>query len=102
MSRGKSVNRADVLSQLKKYKDEHSDKYGISDFGIFGSVAREETNPSSDIDIFIQTNSPNPFIIVAIKEELESIFHKHIDIIRIRKDLNPLLRQRIDKEGIRV
>ena len=87
---------------LKKYKEQNASKYGILQIGIFGSVAREEEKEGSDVDICIKTQSPNPFIIVHIKEELEELFHAHVDIVRMRETMNAYLKERINKEAIYV
>lgn len=96
------MSKHGILELLKKYKEDNSSKYGINQIGIYGSVSRGQEKPDSDIDIFIQTEIPNPFIIVSIKEELETIFHKHVDIVRLRNNMNQYLKERIEKEGIHV
>jgi predicted nucleotidyltransferase len=40
--------------------------------------------------------------LVAIKEDIEEYFKKHVDIIQIRERMNSLLRERIEKEAIYV
>jgi predicted nucleotidyltransferase len=42
------------------------------------------------------------FGLVAIKEDIEEYFKKHVDIIQIRERMNSLLRERIEKEAIYV
>lgn len=96
------MNRNDVLNILGEYKKNNYDKYGIENIGIFGSVARDEATELSDIDICIQTKIPDIFMLVHIKEELQNIFHKSVDIVRLRDRMNPYLKKRIDKEAIYV
>jgi len=96
------MNKQEILEQLKKFKEENYLKYGITAFGIFGSVARGQYNPKSDLDIFIKTQTPNPFILVHIKEELEKLFNTHVDIVRLHENMNSFLKNHIDKEGINV
>lgn len=96
------MTKQEILEQLKKYKEQNSLKYGIKKMGVFGSVSRGLEKPDSDIDIFIQTETPNPFMIVTIKEELETIFNKHVDIVRFREKMNLFLKEHINREGIYV
>jgi predicted nucleotidyltransferase len=96
------MNKIEILEYLAKYKIEKETTYGILSLGLFGSVARGQENDESDIDIFISTKTPNPFIIVEIKEELEKKFKKHIDIVRLRESMNQYLKKRIEKEGVYV
>ena len=51
------------------------------------------------MDICIKTRTPNPFVLVHIKEDLEGQVHKYVDIIRVRERMNPFLRQRIEKDA---
>jgi predicted nucleotidyltransferase len=96
------VNRNYVLNLLTQYKNSNYDKYGIEAIGIFGSFARDEATESSDVDICIKTKTPDMFALVHIKDELQNIFHKNIDIVRIREKMNPYLKKRIEKEAIYV
>ncbi|HLP59006.1 MAG TPA: nucleotidyltransferase domain-containing protein [Candidatus Deferrimicrobium sp.] len=96
------MTRQEVLDQLKQYKQQNAQKYGIRQLGIFGSFARSQEKPGSDLDICIQTAIPNPFTIVHIKEDLESLFRLHVDIVRIREHMNSYLKERIKKESIYV
>ena len=70
--------------------------------GIFGSAARNELTNDSDIDIYVQTETPNPFVIIHMKDDLETILGRRVDIVRIREFMNKTLKNRIEKEGIYV
>jgi len=96
------VNRDDILSFLRDFKNRYGDKYGIISLGVFGSVARGEVRDDSDVDICIRTRTPDPFMIVHIKEDIENLLRRHVDIIRMRDKMNPFLKRRIDEEGIYV
>ena len=70
--------------------------------GIFGSVARGEQTENSDVDVYLETSKPNMFALVHIKEDLQSLFGCNVDIVRLRDQMDSLLRNRIEKEGIYV
>jgi predicted nucleotidyltransferase len=70
--------------------------------GIFGSTARNERKPDSDLDIFVQMATPNPFYLVHIKEEVEKITKCKVDIVRLHNTMNALLKTHIEKEGLYV
>jgi len=59
---------------MKKFKSENAKNYGINTLGIFGSTARDEIRDESDVDIFIETDTPNLFILVHIKRNLKKYF----------------------------
>jgi hypothetical protein len=96
------VNKDEILSFLSDFKKRCGDRYGIISLGVFGSVARGEMHNDSDVDICIRTRTPDPFMIVHIKEDIESSLHCRVDIVRVRDKMNSFLKKRIDEEGIYV
>ena len=77
-------------------------KYGIKRLGVFGSVARGEQTDNSDLDVFVEVQVPNPYILGDIKEDLEKLTGWHVDLVRLRSGLNSLLLKNIEKDGILV
>ena len=96
------MTRSEILEILKKYKDENAEKYGIKNLGLFGSYSKDEGREESDIDIVIETSEPDLFKLVHIKDELEKLLHKTIDIVRNRDKMNPYLKKHIEKDAIYV
>lgn len=92
----------EFLSILKQYKTKVQSQYGIVRIGIFGSVARNTQNEASDVDICLETTIPNMFDLVHIKEDLQELFDRKVDIVRMREGMDMLLKNRIEKEGIYV
>lgn len=93
-------NRKEIIGYLKRHKEEFRKKYDISKMALFGSYARGENRADSDIDIAIETNLCDYFRLYELKEELEKAFEASIDLVRIRKQMNPSLKKRIEKEGL--
>jgi len=96
------MTRSDVINILTDFKKLSAEKYGIILLGVFGSVARNQINEHSDVDIVLQTQTPDPYLIVHIKEDLERRLIHSVDIVRLRKNMNPSLKQRIEQEAIYV
>ena len=90
----------EYLQILKDYKSRKAAQYGISRIGIFGSVARGEQAEHSDVDIFVELDTLNIFHLIHIKEELQAIFGCPVDIVRLRKNMDELLKRSIMEEGI--
>ena len=90
----------DYLQKLRSYKAAKASVYGISRIGIFGSVARGEHTEGSDIDVCVDLLHPSLYYMVHIKEELQQLFGCSVDIIRIRPEMDALLKRDIMKEGI--
>ncbi|MEO1210042.1 MAG: nucleotidyltransferase family protein [Cyanobacteria bacterium J06638_20] len=89
---------ADILQQLKQHRADWQKRYGVTRIGIFGSVARGEATPNSDIDIVVHM-TPDLLQRVRLKTELESLFGTSVDVIRYRPSMNPYLKARIDQEA---
>lgn len=106
--KGKQERKTDVkttqeyLQLLKEYKQTRGLLYGISRIGIFGSVARGEQTEDSDVDVCVDLAVPNMFSLVHIKEELRQLFGCEVDVVRIRQNMDALLKRDIMKEGIYV
>ena len=95
------LHPTDYYTQLLgNYKTLNSEKYGITRIGIFGSVARGEHTEDSDIDVCVELCRPDAFALVHIKDDLEALFHKSVDLVRLRSRMNPLLRQNIEHDSL--
>ena len=88
------------IALLKRYMNILKEKYGITSLSLFGSTARDEQKAGSDIDLFVDTETPNPFLLMDAKEFLEKETGTSVDIVRNHQNLNPRLRKRILKDGI--
>lgn len=98
----KMKTKAEILHLLKLYKPIAKSKYGLTRIGIFGSVARGEQTEHSDVDVCYDGRVPSLLTIDRIQSDLEQMFDCHVDLVRIRKDVNSLLQQRIKREGLYV
>ncbi len=76
------MTRSEILKILKKYKEENEEKYNIHAIGLFGSFSTDQGKEDSDIDIIIEISDPDLFKRVHIKDELENLLHKTVDIVR--------------------
>lgn len=94
------MTKDECISLLKKYMNILKDKYGITSLSLFGSTARGEQTANSDIDLFVDTKTANPFLLMDAKEFLENETGSSVDIVRNHQNLNPRLKKRILKDGI--
>lgn len=98
----KILNSDKILRILKKRKPEFKKTYGVTDIGVFGSIARGKNRPDSDLDVVIKMDKPDLFYMVHIKEELENECNIKVDIIHYRENMNAFLKKRIDLEAVYV
>ena len=96
------MNKAQILSELKKFKSAHQQEYGLEVLGIFGSYARDEANNESDVDIVVQLVKQDLFSMIGIKQDLEDILHLPVDVVSYRPNMNFPLKKHIDRDAIYV
>ncbi len=96
------MRKTEVVELLSEYYREHSKEYGIKKLGIFGSVAKECDDENSDIDIVVDLEVPSFFNMVDIKQDLEDILSKPVDLVRLRDRMNLFLKQKIEDEAVYV
>ena len=85
---------------LKEFKRDFADQYGILRIGLFGSTVRGEAISGSDVDIVVETKTPDMFAIVHVKNILKSLFKTDVDVIRYREKMNPYLKNNIENEAV--
>lgn len=87
---------------LLSCRDKLMKDYGILSMRLFGSMARDEENERSDVDVFVDTETPNPFLLMQAKDYLETAVGRSVDVVRNHRNLNPRLRSRIERDGVLV
>lgn len=75
------MNRTDALYHLQLLKPQLLKKYPIARLGIFGSVARNEQQPESDLDVLVEFSGPVGMEFIALAEELESSLLCKVDLV---------------------
>lgn len=96
---GRHLGRDDVLAILAAHRDEIR-AHGVTSLALFGSVARNEAGPDSDIDLLIEVERPfGLFALARLQMYLEELFGRRIDLVH-RDSIKPRLRDRILKEAV--
>ena len=96
-----SLNRDYLLNELRSLKADLATRYEVNKIGIFGSVARDEANDNSDIDIVVDMQ-PNILKRVHLQKELEERFGRKVDVVRYWYGMNKYLKARIEREAVYV
>ena len=96
------MSRKECIDILKTCSDTLRREYGITSLRLFGSTARDEQKDDSDVDVFVETLTPNPFLLMEAKEYLEKSTGRSVDVIRNHSNLNPRLKKRIERDGVTV
>lgn len=96
------MRRDEVLRILAQFRDLKRDEFGIIRIGVFGSAARDELAEASDVDVVVEVARPDLLSLVGIKQELEELLNRPVDVVRYRERMNPFLKGRINREAIYV
>jgi predicted nucleotidyltransferase len=73
-------------------------QYDVKFAGIFGSYARGDEKPSSDVDILIDFNKPISFVeFFNMKESISEKLEKEVDIVSA-KSILPYFKDYINKD----
>lgn len=74
--------------------------HGAVSVRIFGSYARGEEKQPSDIDLIVEMEPGRSLVdIIAIKQELEDLVHKKVDVVT-ENALSPYIRKEILQEAV--
>lgn len=97
------MRRADVIARLKEAEPALR-SFGVAGLYLFGSHARDEAQPDSDVDVFIDKDKSRPFGFGEFMDAyllLQERVGENIDY-GTREGLHPLLRPDIEREAVRV
>lgn len=74
--------------------------HGVTRVRVFGSVARGEARPTSDVDFLVDVGpNTSPWFPGGLVADLEELLGRRVQVITER-GLNDLLRQRVLEEAI--
>jgi len=93
--------KEEILDYLQRNKDLLHKKFHVIKIGLFGSIARDEQNNESDIDLIVEfeKNTPN---LHDLKQELISYLKQQLNVDRIdicrERYIKPIFKQSVLKE----
>jgi predicted nucleotidyltransferase len=94
------VKRDQVLQRLAEARAELAG-LGVRSLDLFGSVARGEAGPDSDVDLLVEFDKPiGLFHFVRVQQRLEAILGCRVDLV-MREAVKRQLRDRIFAEAVR-
>lgn len=92
-----------ISDHIREQLMEFCKSNGIVSLYLFGSYARNEATPSSDMDLLVEFNEKlqlSYLDVLKLKHELEVITGTHVDLLELQALQNPLRRQRIMNERV--
>ncbi len=91
-----------IIQLLKKHLYDLKHRFHVSSLSIFGSIARGEEKPESDLDVLVSFDGPGTFDgYMDLKFFLEDLVKRKVDLVT-EKAVSPRLKAIIEKDLIRV
>lgn len=91
-------NREEVLDLLQRNREELK-RLGVRRLGLFGSCARGEATPSSDLDFVVEFTEKSFDAYMDLKTLLEDLFGCRVDLV-LDNTIKPQLRPIIQRETV--
>lgn len=96
------MNRAQTLELLQEHKPHLASRFGVTRLALFGSAARDEAGPGSDVDILVDFDGPaTSKRYFGVQFYLEDLLGCQVDLVT-EKALRSELRPYIKREAIGV
>jgi predicted nucleotidyltransferase len=102
------LTRQELINLLSQHKHEWQRLYGIQDITLYsfgeacgyGSLARDQGNASSDLDLCVILEPPNPFALVHFREAVQELVGLRVDVVTRWPGMNPALQREIERDAV--
>lgn len=79
-----------------------AEQHGATNVRVFGSFARGDHNPDSDLDVLIELQPGRSLLdLIAIKQDLQDLLGRRVDVVTERS-LSPYFRDSICREAVAI
>ncbi len=96
------MKNTEVIQILRQHRDEIRRRFGVKSLAVFGSVARGEAGPGSDVDILVEFEGRATFDrYMGLKFFLEDLLGTRVDLVT-RRALKPRMRPYVEREAVYV
>ena len=96
------MTRDEVIAFLSSHRQEIQERFGVSSLALFGSTARDEAGPGSDVDVLVDfSETPGLSDYMRLKFWLEDSLGRQVDLV-MRRALKSWARPLVEAEAIRV
>ena len=95
LARDEVLAKADLIRTLAR-------AHGASSVALFGSAARAEDRPDSDLDFLVELEPGRSLLdLIGLAQDLEAVFSRKVDI-GTPGSLKPAVRPSVERDAIRI
>lgn len=97
------MDRSSVIETLRRHEADLR-RHGVAHLALFGSVARDEVRPDSDIDIMVDIDPSarlGVYEYVGLKDYIAALFDRPVDVVN-REALKSYLKPKALGDAINV
>jgi len=95
------ITKEEILKTLARDKSELQKRFKVSKMALFGSYARGDQQPDSDVDILVEVDPSIGLDFVTLANQIEKLLGTTVDLVSIRA-INPKAMKLIEKELVYV
>ena len=77
------MRREDVIARIRS-REQELRALGVTHLALFGSIARGDDRPDSDVDVLIEVDGGRPFTFVeyfGVKDRLADTLSRQVDVV---------------------
>lgn len=76
------MKKDEIINTLQIDKQFLKDNFGVVTIALFGSYAKGQENPDSDVDFFVEFKEPSYSFLMGLYSYLENKLNSKIEIVR--------------------
>ncbi|MCL4741222.1 MAG: nucleotidyltransferase family protein [Phycisphaerales bacterium] len=95
----------DITARLRAAMPGLRRDFGVRSLAVFGSAARGDSTPGSDVDILVQFEPDAPvtlFTLADLHDRLRDALGREVDVVEDHPRLRPAFRRGIEEDLVRV
>ena len=93
----KQKDEVDVLRIIRGIQAELAEQFTVQRIGVFGSFAKGDEGPESDVDIIVELAEPTFDHYMDLKFRLEEVLKRPVDLV-MADTVKPRIKAKIERE----
>lgn len=93
------ITRKQCIDTIKANAETIIRQYDVRSLRLFGSLARNEQQEGSDVDVCVEM-PPDMFKLIGLKQYLEELVGCEVDVVRVHRNIDDFLMKNIERDGI--